>query len=234
MNTETDHLVVVAHRLEQGVAWCEATLGVVPGPGGQHALMGTHNRLLAIGSAAHPQTYLEIIAIDPDAPAPARARWFGMDDGALQAAVREAPRFVHVVARTARLEMLRWGLYNLGLVPGTPIAAQRDTPQGRLAWRIMLRDDGRIDTPFALPTLIEWQGAHPTRAMAGSALSLRSVCAGALPDRVAAVLQWRGLQVVPEPWPRWRVVMDTPLGERTLDSWPATPPLPTPLDRTSA
>ena len=41
MNTTTDHLVVVAHTLDQAAAWCEATLGVVPASGGQHALMGT-------------------------------------------------------------------------------------------------------------------------------------------------------------------------------------------------
>jgi hypothetical protein len=71
--TAVDHLVVAAATLEQGVAWCEATLGVTPGPGGRHALMGTHNRLLNLGSAAFPHSYLEIIAIDPEAPAPGHA-----------------------------------------------------------------------------------------------------------------------------------------------------------------
>ena len=47
-----DHLVVAAATLDEGVAWCERTLGVTPAPGGKHALFGTHNRLLAIGSAA--------------------------------------------------------------------------------------------------------------------------------------------------------------------------------------
>ena len=87
--TALDHLVVMADSLAQGVAWCEATLGLTPAPGGAHALFGTHNRLLAIGSPAWPQAYLEIIAIDPAvAPRPVRRRWFDMDDAALQAAVR--------------------------------------------------------------------------------------------------------------------------------------------------
>jgi len=43
-----DHLVVAARTLDEGAAWCEATLGVVPAPGGKHPLMATHNRLLAI------------------------------------------------------------------------------------------------------------------------------------------------------------------------------------------
>ena len=51
MNVELDHLVIVADSLEQGAAWCASTLGVEPGPGGRHALMGTHNRLLRLGGA---------------------------------------------------------------------------------------------------------------------------------------------------------------------------------------
>ena len=65
MHAQLDHLVIAAASLAEGVAWCEATLGVVPGPGGSHPLMGTHNRLLHIASAAFPQAYLEIIAIEP-------------------------------------------------------------------------------------------------------------------------------------------------------------------------
>ena len=54
MNTQLDHLIVAAATLAEGVAWCEDMLGVTPGPGGQHPLMGTHNRLLKIATAQHP------------------------------------------------------------------------------------------------------------------------------------------------------------------------------------
>jgi hypothetical protein len=37
--------------------------------------MGTHNRLLKLGEGF----YLELIAIDPQAPPPGRPRWFGLD-----------------------------------------------------------------------------------------------------------------------------------------------------------
>jgi len=222
MGTTADHLVVVAHTLEQGAAWCEATLGVTPGPGGRHPLMGTHNRLLSIAGPAHPNAYLEIIAVDPQADPPARARWFGMDDPALRAAVRETPRFVHVVARTSQVEMLRWGLVNLGIDPGVPIAAQRDTPQGLLAWRILLRDDGRIDGDFPLPTLIEWQGRHPAESMPDSPARLLEVQAGGMPERVATLLRWQGLSVDHRPGrPRWQVTLQTPAGPVTLASWKA-------------
>jgi len=64
---QLDHLVLMAPTLEQGVAWCEATLGVTPGPGGEHPLMGTHNRLVSIASERFPGAYLEIIAINSEA-----------------------------------------------------------------------------------------------------------------------------------------------------------------------
>ena len=44
MTAQIDHLVIAANTLEEGVAWCERTLGITPGPGGEHPLMGTHNR----------------------------------------------------------------------------------------------------------------------------------------------------------------------------------------------
>src|SRR6478735_419898 len=69
-----DHLVVAARTLDQGVQWCEATLGVTPGAGGEHPLMGTHNRLLRIATVQYPRAYLEIIAIDPAAQTPSRRR----------------------------------------------------------------------------------------------------------------------------------------------------------------
>ena len=100
MNARVDHLVIVADTLEQGSQWCETTLGAAPVDGGRHALMGTHNRLLAIGGDRFPDTYLEIIAIDRSAARRARPRWFAMDDPALRAAARAAPRLVHAVART--------------------------------------------------------------------------------------------------------------------------------------
>ena len=84
MTTAVDHLVVAAATLEQGVAWCEARLGVTPGPGGRHVLFGTHNRLLKIATPVFSDAYLEIIAIDPEAPPQRRPRWFGLDDPALQ------------------------------------------------------------------------------------------------------------------------------------------------------
>jgi hypothetical protein len=213
-----DHLVVAAASLAQGVAWCEATLGVTPGPGGQHALMGTHNRLLKIASPAYPDAYLEIIAIDPDAPPPARPRWFGLDDPALQARLAEAPRLIHLVARSGMLDMHRWGLIAVGRRPGNPVQAGRDTPQGRLAWQILVNDDGALDCGGALPTLIQWQGLHPAMHMPDAGLSLRGLVLHGVPARARDVLRLRGVQVLAAPGPALVATLATPRGELELAS----------------
>ena len=220
MNSELDHLVVVADTLEQGADWCQATLGVMPAPGGRHALMGTHNRLLRIDGPGFAQAYLEIIAIDPQAPPPARKRWFGLDDAALQRRLRErGPQLHHAVLRSPNVDMLRWGLITLGCQPGPIIAADRDTPNGRLAWQILVRDDGAIDLDGHLPTLIQWQGRHPTEAMPASALALRSVTLGGLPARLHTLLRLRaGNARLAEQGPAVVAELDTPLGPVTLSS----------------
>ncbi len=171
-----DHLVVAAHSLEQGAAWSETTLGVVPEPGGRHEHMGTHNRLLAIGSERFPQAYLEIIAIDPQAPPPGRVRWFGLDDAGLQARLlRDGPRLVHWVARTDRLDETAADLRAIGADPGRVIEASRETAGGTLRWRIAVPDDGTLRARGALPTWIEWQGPHPTTTMPHRGLLLQSL-----------------------------------------------------------
>jgi hypothetical protein len=218
VNCELDHLVIVARTLEQGAAWCEATLGVPPGPGGRHAFMGTHNRLLAIGSEAFPRAYLEIIAIDPQAPPPGRPRWFDMDDATLHQQVADTPRLHHAVLRSPNITMMRWGLIHKRHDPGNLLAAERATPAGLLKWQILVRDDGRIGADGALPTLIAWDGPHPTDTLPASPVRLRALRARQLLDGARDVLRWRGPQFVPAPAPVLQAVFDTPRGEVTLSS----------------
>ena len=220
MTIAVDHLVVAAATLAQGVAWCEETLGVTPGPGGKHALMGTHNRLLKIATAVYPAAYLEIIAIDPDAPRPVRARWFGLDDASLQARLTAGPRLIHMVARSTMLDMHRWGLVAVGRQPGEPLSASRETPQGLLAWQILVRADGALDCGGALPTLIQWQGRHPTEAMPDSGVTLQSLVLCGVPDQAREVLRLRGVSVQSEPGPALQARLATPRGEVMLQSQP--------------
>ena len=209
-----DHLVVAAASLDDGVAWCEATLGVTPGSGGRHPLFGTHNRLLKIASDAYPQAYFEIIAIDPEAPVPARPRWFGLDGLDLSA----GPRLIHVVGRSPMLDMHRWGLITVGLKPGDPVKAGRDTPEGPLSWQILVREDGQLNCGGALPTLIQWAGRHPADAMPDSGVVLKSLALNGVPDRARDVLRMRGVQVSSAAGPALQAVLSTPRGDVTLTS----------------
>lgn len=217
-----DHLVVAAPSLAAGVDWCRGTLGVEPAPGGRHALFGTHNRLLRIDSAAYPDAYLEIIAIDPEAPPPARARWFGLDDPAQRRQLAsEGPRLIHWVARSATLAAHAEALSALGLDPGAPVSAQRETPQGLLRWQLLVREDGALQLQGVVPTLIQWQGRHPCADLPRSGVTLRSLQAQGLPAAAARALRAEGLTLTPAPQhavPALRAVLDTPRGPVTLGS----------------
>lgn len=218
MHVQPDHLVVFCHSLDQGSAWCEATLGVAPVEGGRHALMGTHNRLLKLSSPTQADTYLELLAIDPEAPPPGRARWFGIDDAGLQARVREAPELIAWVGRSPQVDMHRWGLITIGQAPGTIVAASRDTPRGLLQWQIVLREDGALPLGGVLPVLIEWKGVHPAQALPDSGVGLRELTVRGLPPRAVEVMRLRGVTRLAEAESVLSVRLDTPLGERVLRS----------------
>src|SRR3982750_3587887 len=98
-----DHLVVAATTLAQGCDYVESGLGVRPQRGGKHPRMGTHNALLRLG----PKLFLEVIAIDPAAPAPGRPRWFDLDEPRMRASLTDGPRLAHYVARTDDIDALR-------------------------------------------------------------------------------------------------------------------------------
>jgi hypothetical protein len=182
-----DHLVVACRSLDAGRAWCEATFGVVPQPGGRHALMGTHNLLLALASARYPKAYLELIAIDPEAPAPAQPRWFDLDDAALQRAIA-IPRLVHWVARSDDVEATVAALRAGGADPGRIVAAERMTPHGMLRWRITLPGDGRRPSAGAMPLWIQWSGEHPGDALPASGITIESLEVSGISDALAAWL----------------------------------------------
>ncbi len=186
MKTHIDHLVVVAKSLELGDQWCEATLGITPGPGGEHPLYGTHNRLFKIATPANPLAYLEIIAIDPGATrratTPAR-RWFDMDDPEMQVAVAGEPRLVHFVASTEDVQAARLALKALDIDPGPAVSASRHSRRGLLQWQITVRADGQRLFSGALPSLIQWgkPGAadplrlHPRNSLPRSGVTLQGI-----------------------------------------------------------
>ena len=178
MAARIDHLVVAAANLEQGVAWCEATLGVLPGPGGEHPLMGTHNRLLRIATVDHPRAYFEIIAVQPGRQPQRSRRWFDLDVESLRDAVaRRGPRLVHFVASVPDVRAAVSAWQELGLERGEPVAASRMTPRGELSWQITVRADGQRLMQGVLPTLIQWGEVHPASAMPESGVTFQGLTA---------------------------------------------------------
>uniref|UniRef100_UPI0035B166BC VOC family protein n=1 Tax=Hylemonella sp. TaxID=2066020 RepID=UPI0035B166BC len=222
MSAQLDHLVVAAATLDEGVAWCEATLGITPGPGGQHALMGTHNRLFSIASADFPLAYFEIIAIDPAASDPGRRRWFDLDDEALQARLRhEGPQLVHWVARVNDAPAAVTALHTQNIDRGEVIAASRSTAQGLLQWQITVRPDGQRLFDGLLPTLIQWGDVHPAADMPPSgitlaALELQHPQANVL-NAASATLELVQPRVQPGP-ARLSACLQTPYGALTIST----------------
>jgi hypothetical protein len=216
-----DHVVVAADTLERGVQWCEATLGVTPARGGDHAIMGTHNRLLRIATPQYPRAYLEIIAVNAAAPPPARRRWFDLDDPSLRHQVHQHPRLVHFVANTADATAALKALTRIGIDRGPLLTAQRATPTGVLRWQISVRRDGQRLFYGGLPTLIQWGEVHPADTLPESGLALQSlhVCHPRAAD-LRAAHNAIGLQGVTlgEGAPNLMATLATPKGAVTLES----------------
>jgi hypothetical protein len=187
--------------------------------------MGTRNRLLKIASAAFPRAYFEIIAIDPQATHARGAgthRWFDLDDAALQAALaRSGPRLLHFVAEVPDIEDAVERLAHQRIDRGRVIEASRDTPAGRLSWRITVRDDGQRLFYGALPTLIEWGPVHPSDSMGETGVVLRALeLSHPRAGDLQAALHTIGLSGVPLSAgpPQLRASFDSPRGAVTLCS----------------
>jgi len=186
LETHIDHLVVAARTLDEGVAWCEATLGITPNAGGEHEKYGTHNRLFKIATPRYPMAYFEIIAINPAASAQKRnanKRWFDLDDAALQASIAKEPALIHFVVNTTDIQLARHTWKAQGLDAGPAVHAHRRTGKGMLNWQITVRDDGQRLFDGTLPTLIQWgkpdatdpMRLHPRHSLPRSGVSLQNI-----------------------------------------------------------
>ena len=225
MTAQVDHLVVGASSLEEGVDWCQRTLGITPGQGGEHPLMGTHNRLFSIATAQHPNAYFEIIAIDSRAACARQnglRRWFDLDDRVLAEQLKQSgPQLIHFVAGTPAVRPAMQALALLDIDRGELLEASRRTEKGLLSWQITVRNDGQRLLNGTLPTLIEWGSAHPSAGMAASGVVLQSLTASqpdtkTIKDAYAAI-DMQGVAVVQGP-ARLMAVLQTPRGLVTLAS----------------
>ena len=158
--TVLDHLVVTAPDLDTGSAYVERCLGVAPQAGGEHPRMGTHNRLLRLG----PDCYLEVIAVNPAAAAPALPRWFNLD------ALKDSPP--RLSSWVVRSDDIQATLHAAALPLGTVQSMQR----GNLDWLITIPADGKPALAGMAPAVIEWQTPTlPVHAMPEQGLALEQL-----------------------------------------------------------
>jgi hypothetical protein len=153
-----DHIVIVAPSLEAGVDYVRRSLGVTPQPGGEHPRMGTHNALLRLGE----EIFLEVIAVNPGAPGPARPRWFALDD----LSPDSRPHLATWVVRTDDIQ-------SAAAASESALGTIEPMTRGSLNWAITIPHDGSLPMHGVAPTLIQWHnGPHPASRLQDQGCSL--------------------------------------------------------------
>ncbi len=201
-----DHITVVAETLEDGVRAVKDQLGIDMPTGGKHPKMGTHNCLLALGDAL----FLEVIAIDPHAPAPTWPRWFNLDQ------FKGKPRLETWVLRSQDLQK---SLAQAHPESGVATEITRD----HLRWLISLAEDGAMPLEGAFPTLIEWPAGqdHPAAKMTDLGCRLRSLTiehpkADEILTHVDAQMDMSQIMIKNGPVKKIQAEIETPDGLRHL------------------
>lgn len=170
-----DHLVIAALSLEEGARFVATKLGCEMAAGGAHPLMRTHNRLLGLWGGM----YLEVIAVNPDAPHPEtpRARLFSLDDPAMQKRLKSGPQLVHWVVSVERPKSLvRWQAQYPARLPPV-VAMSRGTNQ----WALTVAEDGSFPVwqdagDGLLPSLIQWESKlRPGMSLPETGIALKSL-----------------------------------------------------------
>ncbi|MBB5233697.1 VOC family protein [Deinococcus budaensis] len=207
MTATLDHLVIAARTLDEGRAWLEGRLGVPTQPGGEHALFGTHNALLSLGPAA----YLEVIAVNPAAPAPARPRWFGLDTPGTQERLEDGPLLLHWVARVPAL----------GSPGPAPHGEALELSRGENRWTLSVPADGSLPGGGVIPSLIAWHTPPPPTRLPDAGVRLLTLRLGTPdPDGLRAMLDRLALagevEVYEAPQPELAATLETPDGLVTL------------------
>ncbi|MGP6086333.1 VOC family protein [Antarctobacter jejuensis] len=181
MHNKIDHFAIGADSLEQGVAEMEAKLGVTVPRGGKHDAMSTHNCVMQTGN----ESFFELIAIDPDAPAdPGRTRWFTLDDPATQTRLAERPRALCWVVGTDDLD---------AVIAASPVDLGEVVlfTRGDRSWRLTVPKDGSLPMGGLLPAFIEWSpGPHPSTGQQDLGVRLETVhLSHPDPDKLSAILK---------------------------------------------
>lgn len=211
MQNRIDHFTIGTGELSAGQAALERSLGVSLPLGSKHTAMSTHNCVCQAGN----DSFLELIAIDPDAPDPGRVRWFSLDDAATQARIAERPRPLCWVVNTPDLD---------AVVASSPVDLGEVVffERGTRTWRLTVPRDGSLPEAGLIPAFIEWSpGPHPSTGQPDLGITLDTLrLRHPEPDQLAAVLQALGVDhlVRIETGPRGLAFdLNTPGGRVTLD-----------------
>lgn len=181
MHNKIDHFAIGADALDQGVAAMETKLGVTVPRGGKHDAMSTHNCVMQSGN----ESFFELIAIDPDAPAdPGRVRWFTLDDPSTKAKLAERPRALCWVVGTDDLD---------AVIAASPVDLGEVVlfTRGDRSWRLTVPKDGHLPMGGLLPAFIEWSpGPHPSTGQQDLGVTLDKVqLTHPNPDELSAILK---------------------------------------------
>ena len=165
MDSRIDHIVIGAANLISGTNILETKLSTKFSPGGEHQIMGTHNKLLKLQS----DIYLEIIANNPDVGNPSRQRWFSLDEARTKEKIQHSPRALCWVLEVDNIENT---VKRCGYNPGEILQLSRDD----LTWKVTVPSNGKLLENGVLPVLIEWPiNQHPSKKLNNSKVSINKI-----------------------------------------------------------
>jgi len=165
MKSHMDHIVIGAANLISGTKILETKLSTKFSPGGEHQIMGTHNKLLKLQS----DIYLEVIANNPNVDKPSRQRWFSLDDTRTKEKIKLFPKVLCWVLEVDDIENT---VKKCGYNPGEILQLSRDD----LTWKVTIPFDGKLLENGVLPVLIEWPSdQHPSKKLNNSNVSLNKL-----------------------------------------------------------
>ena len=165
MNSRIDHIVIGAANLISGTRILETKLSTKFSSGGEHKIMGTHNKLLKLQS----NIYIEVIANNPNVDSPSRPRWFSLDESLIKKKIEISPRLLCWVLEVDNLEdTVKKCDYN----PGEILQLSRND----LTWKVTIPSDGKLVENGVLPILIEWpSNQHPSKKLDNSNITINKL-----------------------------------------------------------
>lgn len=159
-----DHLVYATTDLDRGIAEIEKLVGVRATLGGKHPGRGTKNAFIALG----PNSFLEIVAPDPDQPPPKEPRAFfkGLTES----------RLVRWFINSRDIRHDRDEAVSKGVPYGEVKPGSRQRPDGvQVSWQFT--DPAKPVAESVGPFIIDWSDTpHPSQSAAKGAklISLRA------------------------------------------------------------